>query len=38
MTKCATCGKGVEAGPLYRTNPKGEKGIFKHEACGGRCA
>lgn len=34
--KCATCGKGLEVGPMYRTNPTGEKGIFKHEECGGK--
>jgi hypothetical protein len=33
--KCEVCGKGVEAGPLYRMNEKGVKGVWRHQKCGG---
>ncbi len=33
MKACSNCGRPVEEGPLYRQNPKGEKGIFWCEPC-----
>jgi hypothetical protein len=38
MIKCDVCGKGVEKGPMHRVNPLGEKGVFRHEPCGGVAA
>ena len=31
--ECIYCGKGIETGPLYRLNPKGEEGIWAHYDC-----
>lgn len=33
--KCVVCGEGVDKGPVFRTNPKGEPGKFAHRECGG---
>ncbi len=33
MEECADCGIHRSVAPLYRTNPKGDKGIFKCELC-----
>lgn len=35
MTTCDVCGKGIERGPMFRVNPLGQAGIFRHKECGG---